>query len=248
MAGDFRDAEYLMLILRKQIPETEWENYDRYCTELLKEMERKRKDAVKQVLEEREEWLEASQKAAGGIPVIDFFNRKMMETEDGIFRQFIREQLVAEDDWTEGMEWERDWYLHLEKMCRLYSLADSFIYGGSCIKERLFAYLSEEGQMTVMEGWAAAYYPSDVEDLMNKLLNMIDAADRLDGRENEEDAMEQTVRICRSLDECGWAEEEYMASHRDDIVNSLEKLAGRAITADDVDRYYGWFETNMQDC
>ncbi len=172
--GDFREAERLLKEIRNWIPTEEQENYDSYSMKLLQEMEQRRIDTMKQVLKERDERLE---KVKDGIPVLNLFCRKMKEMGDDEFGEFIRNRISECGAFEEEEKWDSQMNLKAKVVCRVWKLAELFIYGGSFLKERLFQNLSEEEQIAVMELWMAGFYPFYVEKLADRIEAMTDVVE-----------------------------------------------------------------------
>ena len=170
--GDFRDGNYLLSVLRSLIPEEGREDYDRYCAGLCKEMEKKRVDAMKNILGERDWRLQRIRKEKEGIPVLNLFEKAMEAMGEDEFKQFITERF-DDREWEDEEGLDPKLNLRLRKITRVSQLAELFVYGNARLKERLFQYLSEEEQHIIMERWMADYYPADVEKLAGRLERML---------------------------------------------------------------------------
>ncbi|MEY8336971.1 hypothetical protein AALB16_02935 [Lachnospiraceae bacterium 62-35] len=205
--GDFRDAEYLLKVFGSWIPKEEQENYDRYCASFLKELEKKRIDAIKKVLKERDERLEKRQEEKGKIPVLELFRKKMEDIRDDELKELVRKQL-EEYEQEDKEEWSHEINLQAAKISNVKKLAELFVYGGSQLKKRLFQYLSEEQQLIVMELWMADFYPPTMEKLAYRLKYM---------------------RYAVQGDSLGLLDEECIISDKD-LQDSLEKMIGRTVT------------------
>lgn len=206
--GDYREAEHFLKCLARWIPEEERDNYQDFCIQSLEAMERKRMDAIKKALEERDRRLTNMQEEKGGIPVLELFHKKMGEMAEEEFGQFVTAQL-EEYEYGESEELSREADLQAGKITRIHRLAELFVYGDSRLKKRLFQYLSGEEQRLVMEQWMADFYPSNGENLARRLAGMLYAV--------------QPEGIW-DRDENGMSEHEKM------VYASLEKIMGRTVT------------------
>lgn len=206
--GDYRETEHFLKCLARWIPKEERDNYQDFCIQSLEAMERKRMDAIKKALEERDRRLTNMQEEKGGIPVLELFHKKMGEMAEEEFGQFVTAQL-EEYEYGESEELSREADLQAGKITRIHRLAELFVYGDSRLKKRLFQYLSGEEQRLVMEQWMADFYPSNGENLARRLAGMLYAV--------------QPEGIW-DRDENGMSEHEKM------VYASLEKIMGRTVT------------------
>lgn len=208
-AGDFRDSAYLLEVFREWIPQEEYGEYDAFCAELLKELTRERRAAIEEILNRRDQGLE---RAVEEIPALMRFRRHMEDMEEDDFEEFVKNRLVYEEDWEDVPEWTPRMNLHGRIWTRVRELADLFAHGGSSLKGRLFSYLTEEEQRMILEHWMETYYP-DLYSLSVKMSHQMDAVDP----------------------EPRWLrEEEQNAYQKEEIVVSLERIAGRPPTEEET--------------
>lgn len=206
--GDYRESEHFLKCLARWIPEEERENYQDFCIQSLEAMERKRMDAIKKALEERDRRLTNMQEEKGGIPVLELFHKKLGEMAEEEFGQLVKAQF-EEYEYGESEELSQEADLQAGKITRIHRLAELFVYGDSRLKKRLFQYLSGEEQRLVMEQWMADFYPSNGERLARRLAGMLYAV---------------WPEGIWDMDENGMSEHEKM------VYASLEKIMGRTVT------------------
>ncbi len=205
--GDFREAEHFLKCLAHWIPEEEGDNYQEFCVQCLKDMERKRMDTIKRTLEERDRRLKNMQEEKGGIPVLELFHKKIGEMTEKEFGQFVTAQF-EEYAYGESEELSQEADLQAGKITRIRKLAELFVYGDSGLKKRFFQYLSGEEQMLVMGQWMADFYPSNGEKLARRLVDMLYAVQPEGMWDRDENGMSE---------------------HEKTVYASLEKIMGRDI-------------------
>ena len=144
-------------------------------------MEKKRVDAMKNILGERDWRLQRIRKEKEGIPVLNLFEKAMEAMGEDEFKQFITERF-DDREWEDEEGLDPKLNLRLRKITRVSQLAELFVYGNARLKERpadveklagrlerMLCHGQTEGLWDFDEGWGN-FYEKALKDSLEKIM------------------------------------------------------------------------------